>query len=78
MPPNTSEKRHFHQIADQFFFVLAGIATIDVEGEIFTVPASSGIHVSAGVKHQIKNNQKDDLVFLVVSTPPSHNDRFDT
>ena len=46
-------------IADQFFFVLAGIATIDVEGEIFTVPASSGIHVSAGVKHQIKNNQKD-------------------
>jgi len=34
--------------------------------------------VSAGVKHQMKNNQKDDLVFLVVSTPPSHNDRFDT
>ena len=78
MPPNSFEKRHFHQSAEQFFFVLSGIATIELDGENFTVPASTGIHVSAGVKHQMRNNQNDDLVFLVVSTPPSHNDRFDT
>ena len=78
MPPNSFEKRHFHKSAEQFFFVLSGIATIELDGESFTVPAASGIHVSAGLKHQMRNNQKDDLVFLVVSTPPSHTDRFDT
>ena len=56
MPPNSFEKRHFHKSAEQFFFVLSGIATIELDGESFTVPAASGIHVSAGLKHQMRNN----------------------
>ncbi|MCR1815335.1 hypothetical protein [Aliarcobacter butzleri] len=36
---------------------------------------ASGIHVPAGTTHQLSNHQTDDLVFLVVSTPPSHGDR---
>ena len=46
MPPNSFEKRHFHQSAEQFFFVLSGIASIELDGENFTVPASTGIHVT--------------------------------
>ena len=77
MPPNSSEKRHFHNTSEQFFFILSGIATIDLDSNSFIVPAASGIHVNAGVEHQMQNKQKVPLEFLVVSTPPSHGDRFD-
>ncbi len=32
MPPGTSEIRHYHQKANQFFYVLRGTLNINVEG----------------------------------------------
>ena len=31
MPPGTSEVRHFHQKAQQFFFILSGEAAMEVK-----------------------------------------------
>jgi mannose-6-phosphate isomerase-like protein (cupin superfamily) len=75
MPPNRAETRHYHERAEQFFFVLAGIATMDVDGEVFTVHPHHGIHVKPDTPHRISNQQSSDLVFTVTSTPPSHGDR---
>ncbi len=41
MPPNTSEALHYHQKAQQFFYILLGQATFEMEGEIFEVKSKT-------------------------------------
>ena len=75
MPPGTSEQLHYHERAQQVFYVLSGIATFEVEGEVKTVEASQSIHIRPGIKHRILNNGDTDLHFLVISEPKSLGDR---
>jgi len=75
MPGETSEVRHFHQHARQFFFVLAGTAVLEVDGAELSLAAGEGCEVVAGTPHQMFNRSQADLEFLVVSQPPSHGDR---
>ena len=75
VPPGCSEVRHFHTKSEQFFFILSGVATMELDGEIFTIDSHQGIHIPAGAKHQLSNKHDNDLVFTVTSTPPSHGDR---
>lgn len=75
MPVKTSEVRHFHTKARQFFFMLAGRATLEVQGEIVVLGEGEGIEVAHGVSHQMINNSGKEVEFIVVSTPPSHGDR---
>ena len=75
VPFGCSEVRHFHKKAEQFFFILSGIASMELEGETFTIHSNQGIHIPAGAKHQLSNKHEFDLIFIVTSTPPSHGDR---
>ncbi|MGH1357478.1 MAG: cupin domain-containing protein [Burkholderiaceae bacterium] len=75
VPAGGEEIRHLHRHAEQFFFVLAGVATIEVTGTIHRINANQGIHIPAGVAHQLRNAESVELEFLVTSTPPSHGDR---
>lgn len=75
MPPGTAEVRHFHQRAQQFFYVLAGEAVMEVDGRSVVLTAGEGIWIPAGAAHQMKNDSGDDVHFLVISQPPSHGDR---
>jgi mannose-6-phosphate isomerase-like protein (cupin superfamily) len=75
MPPGCSETRHFHQHSHQFFFILSGEATNEVGGEILRAKPGEGCSVVPTVGHVIRNEGKSDLLFLLVSTPPSHGDR---
>ena len=75
VPSGSSESRHFHNHAEQFFYVLAGTATLEVEGDIYIMEAGEGVHVPAGYRHTLSNSHQHDLHFLVISTPPSHGDR---
>lgn len=75
MPPNTSEVKHKHLNAQQFFFVLKGVATFDVEGKIIQIKENEGIYIEKNQVHQIVNNNDDDLEFLVISQPHSHKDK---
>ena len=75
MSPNSSEQLHYHQRAQQVFFILSGTATFFVESEIKTVCANQSIHIIPGAKHSILNNSDVDLHFLVISEPKSHGDR---
>ena len=76
MPQHTAEALHYHEKAQQFFFILKGIATFEVEEQSFTVPAGQGIHIKAGKKHRIINNAGQDLEFVLSSQPSTKNDRF--
>ncbi len=77
MPPGTSEVRHSHAHARQFFFVLAGELTLEVEYHHFLVRAGEGIEVSPGQRHQALNQGQSPLRIIVTSQPPSHGDRMD-
>jgi len=75
MPPGTSEARHVHEHARQFFFVLEGAAVLEVDGLEHRLTAQQGLDVAPGTAHQIFNRAATDLHFLVISQPPSHGDR---
>lgn len=75
MPPGTSEVRHYHQKSRQFFFVLSGVAIIEIEGQHIILNAHEGIEVPPNTPHQMMNHSNDEVEFLVVSHPKSHGDR---
>ena len=75
MPPGTRETRHWHEHARQFFFVLEGELTLEVEHHDFVVVAGEGIEISPGQQHQALNKAGRSLRMMVTSQPPSHGDR---
>ena len=76
MSPQTSEALHYHEKAQQFFFILKGIATFEMEEDFFSVKENEGFHIPAGKKHRIINNANTDLEFILSSQPSTNNDRF--
>ena len=75
VPPGRSEVRHYHRQAHQFFYVLAGKATLEVGDRVLQVKPFQGVSVPAMVPHKLSNRQDEDLIFLVTSAPMSHGDR---
>lgn len=75
VPPGGTEVRHLHERAHQFFYVLAGEATMELDGRSAVVAAGEGLEVPPGVAHRLLNAGAAELRFLVVSAPPSHGDR---
>lgn len=75
MPLGTTEIFHFHHKAQQFFYILTGTATFELDGKTIEVNAHEGLHIKPKQQHKITNNGIVDLTFLVVSEPPSHGDR---
>jgi mannose-6-phosphate isomerase-like protein (cupin superfamily) len=75
MPPGTAEVRHYHERARQFFFVLSGEATLEIDQKQQIIHAFQGIEVPPGVAHQIFNRSGADVEFLVISQPATRGDR---
>jgi mannose-6-phosphate isomerase-like protein (cupin superfamily) len=75
MPPGTSEVRHFHHHAQQFFYILSGEATMDVNGRSLVLTARRGLWIPVGTPHKMRNDSQAYVHFLVISQPPSHGDR---
>jgi len=78
MPPSTREVRHFHVHSRQFFYVLEGELTLEVEQQSFVLQAGEGFEVSPGQSHQVFNRSANPTRILVTSQPPSHGDRVNT
>ena len=75
VPPGASEVPHRHARSRQFFYVLDGIAVLEIDGVRHTLGAGHGIQVPPGVAHQFRNESGADVHFLVVSAPKAHGDR---
>lgn len=75
MPTGTQEIRHKHSRVRQFFYVLRGVLTLEVEGEVQHIPAGHGLEISPGQVHQARNESGEDVEFLVVSNGISREDR---
>ncbi len=75
MPPGTAEVCHYHERAEQFFYVIDGEASMELAEGRMVLAAGQGIRVKAGMPHRISNRSDTDLRFIVVSSPMSHGDR---
>lgn len=77
MPPDTHEKRHFHSIARQFFYVLEGNLSMELEGVKHDIKARQGLEIPPGAKHQASNDSQLPVEFIVISHPTTRGDRSD-
>ena len=77
MPAHTAEQEHYHERARQFFFILEGVAVFYTPDGRVEVLAQHGFEIPPGLRHQIKNESEEDLVFLLCSQPSTKNDRIE-
>ncbi len=75
MPPHTREALHFHQYAQQFFFITSGKALFEIEGETIEIGEQEGLLIAPGKKHRVRNETENRLEFLITSQPSTQNDR---
>jgi mannose-6-phosphate isomerase-like protein (cupin superfamily) len=75
VPPGGAETPHYHERAQQFFFVLSGEAVMELENKEIVLGPQQGLAVPPGIPHRFLNRGNMDLTFLVISAPPSHGDR---
>lgn len=75
MPPASSEQLHFHEKAQQFFYIVNGSATFEMETGVVIVEKGEGVHISPGKKHRIINHTEGTIEFLVISQPSTKEDR---
>ncbi|WP_298969861.1 cupin domain-containing protein [uncultured Roseobacter sp.] len=75
MPPGKAEDRHHHTLSRQFFYVLAGELTMELDGTRHAISANQGIEVAPGLSHQARNDSPGPVDFLVVSSPSAADDR---
>lgn len=75
VPSGGAEVKHYHERSHQFFFILAGQATLEIEEKRFVLNAQQGISVPPKVPHCLLNEAHEDVIFLVISAPKSHGDR---
>jgi mannose-6-phosphate isomerase-like protein (cupin superfamily) len=75
MPAGTAEALHYHEKAQQFFYILKGVATFEIEGTTITIKEQEGLHIPAGQKHRIFNQAATELEFILSSQPSTTGDR---
>lgn len=61
-----SYQRH-HRRAEHWV-VVAGTATVTLDGTEREVPAGTAVEIPLGAKHRVENRGSDDLVFVEVQT----------
>ena len=71
---NASE-RHYHKVSEEFYFLLEGEGTMEVDGKRREVQPGDAVLIPAGAWHQIAATR--DLRFLCCCAPPySHEDTY--
>ncbi len=69
--PMAHVARHKHQVQEQIYHVLEGEGLMEIAGKNHVVRKHDFIFLPPGVEHAISNSGLVDLVFLVITSPPS-------
>ncbi|SDY02821.1 cupin domain-containing protein [Paenibacillus sp. CF384] len=75
MPAGASEVRHYHEQSRQFFFMLSGTATLEVDGVPVVLAPQEGVEVPPLTPHQMLGSTTEPVEFLVISSPTTRGDR---
>jgi mannose-6-phosphate isomerase-like protein (cupin superfamily) len=75
VPVGQPTERHYHKLSEEFYFILEGTGTMEIDGETHTVSPEDAILIPPGAWHQITASQT--LRFLCCCAPPySHEDTY--
>ena len=77
VPAGSAEVMHYHQISQQFFYILEGQGTMIFKDRSVTLRMGEGLEIAPGMAHQFTNLSQSDVRFLVISVPKSQGDRID-
>ncbi|MFN8223041.1 MAG: cupin domain-containing protein [Gaiellales bacterium] len=66
MPPGFTGFLHYHDTQDELYFVHAGTARVEVDGEERLLGPGGLFHVESTTARRVSNGGDDDLVLLVV------------
>lgn len=76
VPPKGATERHYHKVSEEFYYILSGTGTVEIDGETREVGPGDGILIPAGAWHQISAADAD-LNFLCCCAPPyAHEDTY--
>ncbi|WP_292008325.1 cupin domain-containing protein [Chryseobacterium sp.] len=75
MSSPTAEKTHFHEKAEQAFYILKGKAVFHLNNERYIMREGESICILPKTVHYISNESDDLLDFLAVSSSTTKNDR---
>ncbi|GAB4170571.1 MAG: hypothetical protein Fur0032_09500 [Terrimicrobiaceae bacterium] len=68
-------ERHYHRDSEEFYYVLDGHASMEIDGECREVGPGDAILIPAGARHQIKT--QEGVRFLCCCAPPyRHEDTY--
>ncbi|HEX4995489.1 MAG TPA: cupin domain-containing protein [Methylomirabilota bacterium] len=62
---------HVHEVAENLYYILQGKGIVELDGVRHVVEPHMVVHIPPGVRHGIFNTGLEDLVFLVVASPPA-------
>ena len=75
VPTGGSTERHYHKLSEEFYFLLEGEGTMEIDGESRKVQPGDAILIPAGTWHQI--TAISPLRFLCCCAPPyAHEDTY--
>ena len=66
MPPHYDGFQHYHDEQDELYFVHAGRAQVEVDGEERLLEPGGMVHVTSTTPRRISNPGDEDLVLFVV------------
>ena len=69
IPPNCMSRPHYHPVAEETYYILAGQAKMIIDDETFIFNPGDAVLIKQNEKHQIFCVGDIDLEFLVVCAP---------
>ncbi|MDC1382363.1 cupin domain-containing protein [Candidatus Puniceispirillum sp.] len=76
LAPGCGEKHHYHNQAEQCFYMLAGCAVMQLaDGQHVEIDTGMAINITPKTIHAIVNQTDKEIRFLVMSAPSSRGDR---
>lgn len=69
--PGAWVESHSHVVQEQIYHVLSGEGLLTVDGEQRLVRANDVTYIPPGVVHEFHCTGNDNLVFLVITSPPT-------
>lgn len=75
VPVGGATQRHYHKLSEEFYFILKGKGTMEIDGETRTVGPGDCVLIPPGAWHTITADE--ELRFLCCCAPPySHEDTY--
>jgi mannose-6-phosphate isomerase-like protein (cupin superfamily) len=75
VPAGGAEVMHYHTMARQFFYILAGEGTMDFGDHQVYLQSGEGLEIPPLVEHRFRSQSSTDVHFLVISVPTTRGDR---